>query len=141
MDVFLPWNLLFLGFFFFFWALWTTALWAHDRIEICHCKSCQGYKLWWQNFAIVVEFQVSFVEFPQQETKIKAEFIIERWFLPQTLTICRCRCSLNQGEKILSSHNFSQLSRTTKSKEISLHNETVLFVDDLTYTFHVSSDI
>ena len=33
-----------------------------------------------QNFA-VVEFQVSFVEFPQQETKIKAEFIIERKML------------------------------------------------------------
>ena len=39
--------------------------------------------------------------------------------------------SLNQGEKILSSHDFFQLSRTTKSKKISLCNEAVLFVDDL----------
>ena len=36
-----------------------------------------------QNFA-VVEFQVSFVEFPQQETKIKAEFTIERKMLPSS---------------------------------------------------------
>ena len=62
----------------------------------------------------VVEFQVSFVEFRQQETKIKAEFTIERKMLladPGAL-------SLNQGEKILSSHDFFQLSRTAKSKKI-----------------------
>ena len=33
-----------------------------------------------QNF-VVIEFQVSFVEFPQQETKIKVEFTIERKML------------------------------------------------------------
>ena len=48
--------------------------------------------------------------------------------------------SLNQGEKILSSHDFFQLSRTTKSKKILLRNEAVLFVVDLTDTFDVSSD-
>ena len=47
--------------------------------------------------------------------------------------------SLNQGEKILSSHDFFQLSRTTKSKKIFLHNEAVLIVDDSTNTFDVST--
>ena len=32
---------------------------------------------------------------------------------------------LNQGEKILSSHDFFQLSGTTKSKKILLRNEAV----------------
>ena len=32
---------------------------------------------------------------------------------------------------MLSSNDFFQLSRTTKSKKILLHNEAVLFVDDL----------
>ena len=49
--------------------------------------------------------------------------------------------SLNQGEKILSSYGIFQLSRTPKSKKISLRNEAVLFVDDTTNTFDVSSDI
>ena len=40
-------------------------------------KAVKGCNLRRQNFA-VVEFQVSFVEFPQQETKIKVEFTIER---------------------------------------------------------------
>ena len=61
-------------------------------------------------------------QFPQQETKIKAEFTIEI-------------------SHLLSSHDFFQLSRTTKSKKISLCNEAVLFVDDSTNTFDVSSDI
>ena len=47
--------------------------------------------------------------------------------------------SLNQDEKILSSHDFFQFSRTTKSKKILLYNEAVLFVDDSTDTFDVST--
>ena len=46
--------------------------------------------------------------------------------------------SLNQ-EKILSFHDFFQLSRETKSKKISLCNEVVLFVDDSTNTYDVSA--
>ena len=49
--------------------------------------------------------------------------------------------SLNQSEKILSFHDFFQLSRTTISKKISLRNKAVLFVDDLTNTSDVSKDI
>ena len=47
--------------------------------------------------------------------------------------------SLNQGEKILSSHEFFELSRTTKSKKILLRNEAVLFVDDSINTLDVST--
>ena len=57
-----------------------AALWTHDGIQLCDRKSCQGCNLQWQNFA-VVEFRVSFVEFPQQETKLKVEFITERKML------------------------------------------------------------
>ena len=46
--------------------------------------------------------------------------------------------SLNQGENILTSHDFFQLSRIAKSKKISLCNETV---DDSTNAFDVSRDI
>ena len=55
----------------------SPALWTHNSIQLCRSKSCQGCYLEQQNFA-VAEFQVSFVEFPQQETKIKPEFILER---------------------------------------------------------------
>ena len=41
-------------------------------------------------------------------------------------------------KKILSSHDFFQLSRTTKSKKILLYNEAVLFVDDSTNAFLMS---
>ena len=43
--------------------------------------------------------------------------------------------SLNQGEKILSSHDYFQLSRATKSKKILLSIEAVLFVGDSSNTF------
>ena len=55
----------------------SPALWTHNSIQLCCSKSCQGCNLEQQNFA-AVEFQVSFVECPQQETKIKPEFILER---------------------------------------------------------------
>ena len=57
----------------------------------------------------------------------------ERCFVPQTFAI--------HNEKILSSHDFFQLSKKTKSNEILLCNEAFLFVDDSTNTFDVSSDI
>ena len=47
--------------------------------------------------------------------------------------------NLNQDEKILSSHEFFQLSRATKSNKILLRIEAVLFVDDLANTFDVST--
>ena len=47
--------------------------------------------------------------------------------------------SLNQSEKKLSSHDFFQLSRTKKSQKILLCNEAVLFVDNSTNTFDVST--
>ena len=58
-------------FFFKYEVFVHAALWTHDSSQLCHHKSCQGCNLRWQNLA-VVEFQVSFVDFPQQETNIKA---------------------------------------------------------------------
>ena len=46
-------------------CIYISALWTHNSIQLCH----QGCNLQRQNFA-VVEFQVSFVEFPKQKTNL-----------------------------------------------------------------------
>ena len=62
----------------------------------------------------------------------------DAFFLRHSLFVDAGALSLNQDEKILSSDNFFQLSRTTKTKKILLCNEAVLFADDLTNKFDVS---
>ena len=57
-----------------------TAFRTHNDIQLYRHKSCHGCNLQWQDF-VVIQFQVSFAEFPQQETKTKSEFTIERKML------------------------------------------------------------
>ena len=65
----------------------------------------------------------------------------DAFFLKHLLFADAGALSLSQGEKILSTHDFFQSSRTTKSKKILSRTEAVLFGEDSTNTFDVSSDI
>ena len=66
----------------------------------------------------------------------------DSFFLKHSLFADAGALSLNQDEKILSSHDFFSYPEQQKARKYNcVHNEAVLFVDDLTNAFDISSYI